>query len=55
LLLIALFRHGIALFRHGADIEVAQEFAVGDIPGLAPDSKLVPARRLVNEAWLTIL
>ena len=36
-------------------IESADEFAVDDIPGLAPDSKLVLARRLVNEAWLTIL
>jgi ribosomal protein L16 Arg81 hydroxylase len=36
-------------------IESAHEFTVADIPGLSPDSKLVLARRLVNEAWLTIV
>jgi ribosomal protein L16 Arg81 hydroxylase len=36
-------------------MEAAHEFSVADIPGLSPRAKLVLARRLVNEAWLTIV
>jgi hypothetical protein len=36
-------------------MEAVHEFSVADIPGLAPQAKLVPARRLVNEAWLTVV
>jgi ribosomal protein L16 Arg81 hydroxylase len=36
-------------------MESREEFAVGEIPGLSAEGRLVLARRLVNEAWLAIV